>query len=244
MSLLNDGARLGPHTAVIVQARMASTRLPGKVLLPMADGTPVLKRVVDRVREAYVYRVIVATSMDEADRPIWEACVEWGVDVFTWPNVDDVLGRFAAVLRVHPEIERIVRITADCPFVDPAVIMAVLKEHHIGRADYTSNVHERTYPDGFDVEVFSPRLLNWLDAHLEDDDPRREHVIAASYKDAFWASVRHVRRPGTCRNLSKWRFTLDTRADYFKLGYLDSLFDRPVYLDDVVKAVELGLVTA
>lgn len=216
----------------IVQARMGSTRLPGKALLPLCDGIPVLKMVTDRVSLAGVDRVVVAAPDVLESYAILELCEAWGIDAVLWPHEDDVLGRFAAVERIFPA-KHIVRITADCPLIDPTVIDRVIAAAHTG-ADYASNVLPRTFPDGYDVEVISAKLLRWLDRRVSLDDPRREHVVGQLIGECPWAAVRTVRYP---QDLSHWRFTLDTWEDYWKIGWTFQQVGRLGSLHSVIDAV-------
>lgn len=226
-------------TLAIVQARMGSDRLPGKVLMPLCDGIPVLKMVVDRVSLAGVSQVIVAAPDTDGNEAILDLCEQWGISAMLWPHEDDVLGRFAAVERVVPA-RYIVRITADCPLVDYTVIDRVIAAALTG-ADYASNVQPRTFPDGYDVEVFSGKLLRWLDRHVSPDDPRREHVVGPLVRECPWAAVRTVRHS---QDLSHWRFTLDTWEDYWKLGWTFQQVGRLGLLPAVIDAVTVRKVPA
>ncbi|MBU0671656.1 MAG: NTP transferase domain-containing protein [Candidatus Margulisbacteria bacterium] len=124
----------------IIQARMGATRLPGKVLLDL-EGKLVLERVIDRVKAAkLVDEVMVATTSNEKDKPIVAFCNKIGIKVFAGSE-DDVLDRYyQAALEVKPD--HVVRITADCPLMDPNVIDAVIKRHLDKTADYTANIIE------------------------------------------------------------------------------------------------------
>lgn len=227
------------NVLAIVQARMGSHRLPGKVLLPLCDGIPVLKLVVDRVSLAGVDRVVVAAPDTAGNEAILDLCQAWGIDAVLWPNEDDVLGRFAAVERLFPA-KYVVRITADCPLVDPMVIDKVLAAARTG-ADYASNVRPRTFPDGYDVEVFSARLLRWLDRRITPEDQRREHVVGPVVHECPWAAVRTVRH---VQDLSRWRFTLDTWDDYWKLGWTFQHVGRLGSLESVIDLVTAKKVPA
>ena len=155
----------------IVQARMASSRLPSKVLLDIA-GKPMLERVVSRARCARsVDQVIVATSTADADTPIFEYCTAHRIDCFRGDELD-VLDRFYRAAG-EAEADVVVRVTADCPLLDPAAVDAAVHRFREG-FDYVSTRHP-PYPDGTDVEVFSMAMLEqtWRDATSPSD---REHV--------------------------------------------------------------------
>ncbi len=136
----------------ILQARMGSTRLPGKVLKPIL-GEPMLARQIERIRRAAtIDRLVVATSTDRSDDPVAALCAQLGVDCFRG-SLADVLDRFCkAAERYRPE--QVVRLTGDCPLIDPGVIDAVVRFHLAGGYDYSSNTIHPTFPDGLDVEIF------------------------------------------------------------------------------------------
>lgn len=160
-------------TVAIVQARMGSTRLPGKVLLDVA-GRPLLGRVVSRLRAARgIDQVLVATSTSPADDAVAEFCLKEKVDCFRGSEAD-VLDRFYQAAQKFGATV-VVRVTADCPLLDPEVVDKVVSVFEEGGLDYVSNTLRYTYPDGLDVEVFSFKALEaaWQD----DRQPAgREHV--------------------------------------------------------------------
>ena len=195
----------------IIQARMSSSRLPGKVLLDLA-GRPVLHHVYNRVRAAgLIDRVMVATSDRPANEPLVRFCATQAIGCFAGSE-DDVLDRFfqAAVSAGAGEGDGIVRITADCPLSDPVVIDAVVKRYMESGADYASNVQPPSFPDGLDVEVFRFTALKraWQEAGLKSE---REHVTPyiRNHPELFrHENVSH----GT--DFSDLRWTLDEAADY------------------------------
>ncbi len=163
------------RTAVIIQARMSSTRLPGKVLMPVM-GKPLLGHMVERVRPATsVDELVVATSTEASDDPIARWCGDHGVKVVRG-SLSDVLARYYfGVLSLHPVPQTIVRLTADCPLHHHAVVDFAVKEFHRRKVDYFSNSYPPDFEDGFDVEVFSfPALeVAYRGASATDE---REHV--------------------------------------------------------------------
>ena len=157
----------------IVQARMGSTRFPGKVLEEIA-GHPMIWQVVNRVRMARtVDNVTVATSTESSDRAVADFCAKEGIPCFRGSETD-VLDRFYQAAKVF-KADAIVRITADCPLVDPQVVDKVVSTYLQDGYDYVTNTMRYTYPDGLDVEVFSFSALeaSWQEAHLPAE---REHV--------------------------------------------------------------------
>ena len=212
-----------PRVVAIVQARMASTRLPGKVLADL-DGAPMLARVIQRLQKCEsVDRIVVATTRDEADDPICDVATQ---NVVSWHRQDgdsnDVLGRYVTAARCHGA-EVVIRVTADCPLIDPGVVsrtVTALLEHRY--VDYASNVLERTYPDGLDVEVFWLDTLLRLDRHcvLPED---REHVtryLLRSHRQ--WFTTHSITGPYLH---GEWRWTVDTASDLEYVRQLYRTFD-------------------
>jgi spore coat polysaccharide biosynthesis protein SpsF (cytidylyltransferase family) len=161
-------------TGIIIQARMGSKRLPGKVLMPLA-GKPVLERVIERAKLVpFVDTIVVAFPAADESIPIYQLCNSLGVACASGSE-EDVLGRYFDAATMYG-IDTIIRITGDSPFVDPVVageVLALLKAENL---DYCSNVFpKRTYPKGFDVEAFSYECLEA--AHIKAKAPHyREHV--------------------------------------------------------------------
>ena len=213
-------------TVVLIQARWRSSRLPGKVLLPLAEK-PALAHVISRCRAAAgVARVVVATTTEEADDVVAEKAVAWGADVFRGSE-DDVLGRMAAAAGAHPA-DRYIRVTADCPLLDPAIIADVVAAHVAGGHDFTYNDVPCGFPRGYDVEVITPALLSWLAARCRDA-ASREHVTVYLFDHPGDFNVRVVEgRPGA--DYSTLRLVLDEAADYELLGRIfDRLGNRPLF---------------
>src|SRR5271168_4885522 len=162
----------GPVVAII-QARMGSSRLPGKSLAEI-EKRPMLWHVIQRVKQAtLVDRVAVATSVSQADDAIEKMCQENGVPCYRGSE-HDVLDRFYAAARAE-KASQVVRITADCPLIDPEVVDRVVRRFQRGDLDYASNAMVRSYPDGLDTEICSFSALEraWHEAHKPSE---REHV--------------------------------------------------------------------
>ena len=166
----------------LVQARMGSTRLPGKSLADIG-GHPMLWHVVNRVRKSRLAeKTILATSTNPADDPIVGFCSEECIDCFRGSE-NDVLDRFYQAAKKN-SAETVVRVTADCPLVDPTIVDRVIVEFQRGSVDYASNTIRYTYPDGLDVEVFSFAALEqaWRQATMPSE---REHVTPYLRKGKF-----------------------------------------------------------
>lgn len=211
-------------TVAIIQARMGSTRLPGKTLRPLA-GEPMLARVVNRTRRARrIEKVVVATTESARDEPIVTFCRERG-----WPcfrgSEEDVLDRYHAAAVAHGA-DPIVRITSDCPLIDSALVDGVLAAYAEGGCDYASNSLEpRTYPRGLDTEVVARSALDA--AWREDRDPRwREHVTPFIYRhpERF-----RLRRIANDQDLSFHRWTVDTEEDYALVSRIYDALDGEAF---------------
>lgn len=193
----------------IIQARMQSTRLPKKVLLPLA-GKTILENVVDRVRQAKtIGQVIVATSTEGADNAIAELCEEKGIQYFRGSH-EDVLDRFYQTAKQF-RAEHICRITADCPLIDPVVIDEAVEAYKKGGYDYVSNSHPiATYPDGFDTWIFSFAALekSWQEAKLPSE---REHVTSYIWNHPEIFKNFNIKNKN---DLSEYRLTIDEERDY------------------------------
>lgn len=195
-------------TIIIVQARMTSTRLPGKVLLPLA-GEPMLVRLLERLRRVQrADGIVIATTTNVTDDPIAAMCAQQGVPCHRGSELD-VLSRYADAARLHAA-DVVVRITSDCPLIDPALIDQLIAVYEEGDSDYVSNMLPPTWPYGMAVEVFSATAL--AQAHAEaTQDAEREHVTPFIYWHPQRYRLRNVASPVA---LSHHRWTVDTPEDY------------------------------
>ena len=192
---------------VIVQARMGSSRLPGKVLRPLA-GRPMLALMLERLAGVQSGPVVVATSDRDLDTPIATLTHELGVPCIRGSETD-VLGRLSLAAHIH-RADHIVRLTADCPLTDPHLVDEVVATHLAAQADYTSNTLLRTFPDGLDVEVMRTSALADAAAHAHDA-AEREHVTPFIYRDP--ARFRLAAHLGP-QDLEDERWTVDTADDF------------------------------
>jgi spore coat polysaccharide biosynthesis protein SpsF (cytidylyltransferase family) len=202
-------------TLVVVQARMGSTRLPGKVLADLA-GRPLLGFLLDRLA-GLPWERVVATSDLGRDDPVAAAAAEVDVPVVRGPE-QDVLARFALALDTHaPDV--VVRLTADCPLTDPELVRRAIELQNATGADYVSNTVVRTFPDGLDVEVVRASAL--AQAAAEATDPfDREHVTPFVYRHPDRFSHEVLRNDV---DLSAERWTVDTAED---LEFVRSVVDQ------------------
>ena len=224
----------------IIQARMGSSRLPGKVLRPLA-GRPMLGRIVDRVRACpAIARVVVATSDRDGDDPIRRFCETSQIDCFAGSELDvlDRVYRAAVMYAGDP----LIRITADCPLVDPALLtrlVALFAEggyDHVGVATGAGALFlgQGRYPDGLDAECFSVAALERA-AREATSAPDREHVTPYIWRQKDLFRCGQLTSPV---DYSQLRWTVDNEADFDLIARIYSALDAPgrVFgMDDVLR---------
>lgn len=200
----------------IIQARTSSTRLPRKILLDIA-GKPMLWHVISRAQRADTGPVVVATSDDTSDDPVVAWCHSSGFPCFRG-SLGDLIDRYTCAAR-EQKADAVVRLTGDCPLLDPAVVRRVVDLYRSGSYDYVSNVHPPTFPDGLDTEAFSMASLER--AHHEARLPsEREHIAPyfEKHPDLFrLGNLAHT------ENLSHLRWTVDEPRD---LAFVRAVFTR------------------
>ena len=206
----------------IVQARMGSTRLPGKVLKDLGGDT-ILARVVHRLRRArLINEIVIATTTSPADDSIVRECERLAVKCFRGSE-QDVLDRYYQAAKVL-SAEAVVRITSDCPLIDPELVDATVRTFLEKKADYANNVSPRTFPRGLDVEVLTFAGLEraWREAVKPHE---REHVTPYFYEHPELFHLTSIQGES---DYSAYRWTLDTsedleliRAIYSRLGNRD-----------------------
>ena len=219
----------------ILQARMTSSRLPGKVLEPI-EGIPMIGRQIERVRRAQsIDGLVVATSVDASDDPLVEYVESLEVPVVRG-SLDDVLGRFIDVIDLyHPVV--VVRLTADCPLTSPRVIDTVIQHFDPEHVDYVSNTLQPTFPDGVDVEVVRADALRWVFENSADAH-EHEHVTLGVYRRAD--RFRCVNVAGAT-DLSALRWTVDLPEDlaFVRAVYAELLPVNPEFdVDDILGLLE------
>lgn len=203
---------------IIVQARMTSTRLPGKVLMDIA-GQPMLAQQLRRLKQcALVDDIVVATTTHVTDDPVAELAHQEQVGCFRGSD-QDVLARYVGAAR-EAKADVVIRVTADCPLIDPQVTDRVITEltGHAMECDYASNVLRRTYPRGLDVEAFFWDTLLRID-RLARSDVAREHVTIvprSEHPELFLC-----RTVEDNQNNADLRWTVDTATD---LEYVRQLY--------------------
>ena len=217
---------------------MSSTRLPGKVLRPLA-GAPMILRQIERLRRCVsIDRLVVATSDDRTDDVLADVLECAGVEVFRG-SLEDVLARYAGALRAKGPADHVLRLTGDCPLLDWRVVDAVTSRHLETGADYTANTWgRRTFPKGLDADIVKSEIL--LEADAEASDPyEREHVLPFIYRRPERYRLQGYEQ---AQDEGELRWTVDLPEDHdFVSAVYDGLFPGdPAFSSDEVRRFLMG----
>lgn len=228
------------NIVIIVQARMNSTRLPGKVMLPVL-GKSMLIRQIERIRGSHHFTsVVVATTQETSDDLIAKLCYNEGIECFRGDEKDVLDRHYQAGLHYNADV--IVKIPSDCPLIDPKIIDKVIKfyKDHSNEYDFVSNLHPATYPDGNDVEVIPMRVLEYTHKNAKKSY-EREHTTPFIWDNPELFNI------GNCAwelgyNFSmSHRWTLDYPEDYHFISevYKKLYTNNPMFgLYDILSLVE------
>lgn len=192
----------------LLQARVSSRRLPRKVLLPILDR-PMILRQIERIRRSEgIDRLMVVTSTEPSDDPLCELCAREGLEYFRG-SLDDVLDRFFQAAKVV-QPQYVVRLTGDCPLIDPSLIDRLIGYAVDSGLDYASTALRPTFPDGLDAEIIRYSTLEavWQQATLRSE---REHVTPYIYKNPEKFKIGSIESE---IDLSELRWTVDQQVDY------------------------------
>lgn len=224
-----------PRVVAIIQARMGSTRLPGKTMMDLA-GAPLLDRLLRQLAGATsLDEVVIATSVDPADDAIAQFATARGVRVIRGPE-QDVLSRYVlAADAVDADV--VVRLTADCPLHSPDTVDEVVQAFLEARVDYACNTNPYTRPDGQDVEVFSRDLLGRASAAAESD-PDREHVTPWMRRNADAVRLDVLHRPPH-KPLLRWSVDYPDDLEFARSVWsrLDRRGPGPFNFEEIMSAV-------
>jgi len=217
----------------IVQARIGSTRLPNKVMLPI-EGKPMIELLLARLKQSkQIDQIIVATSKSPQNLPLVQLVNKLGYDVYEGSE-DDVLDRYFQAAKLF-QADAVVRITGDCPLIDSGIVDNVISEFNNG-VDYVSNVSPPTYPDGLDVEVFSYNALKiaWENAINHSD---REHVTPFIRNSDIFKN----QNVSNSNNYSMERWTVDEPEDYEVIKSIFKHFSPKIDFswDEVIQLKEI-----
>jgi spore coat polysaccharide biosynthesis protein SpsF len=218
---------------IVVQGRMGSRRLPGKVLMRIGKNT-LLQQLIEGCRQVEdVQGLCVATSDDPSDDPISRHCAELQVDCHRGP-LDDVAARFIAAATAR-QLDAVVRISADSPLIHPRLVERLIRCYRETEScDLATNVLRRTYPSGMSVEVVCTQTL--VRAHPMMDAVEREHVTPFFYAHADRYRIASVERE---RPLVGGKFSVDTSDDFGRISALVERLDKPYWEYGIEQLAEM-----
>lgn len=192
----------------IIQARMGSTRLPGKVMKKVL-GKSLIKYQIERVhRSEYIDEIVIATTTKEKDLPIIQFCNQHSIPYYRGSE-ENVLSRYYEAAKLF-NADIIVRLTSDCPIIDPQIMDQVIQYYLENNYDYVSNTLVRTYPRGMDTEVFSFDVLEKVYLEAKESN-HKEHVTSYIYQHP---EIFHLGCVTNDVDYSHHRWTVDTEEDY------------------------------
>lgn len=228
------------NVVAIIQARMASSRLPGKGLKEIV-GRPMLWHIINRVEKSkYINKIIVATTKDKKDDQIEEFAIKYNIGIYRGSE-NDIVDRFYNAAKNY-NVDIIVRIWGDCPLIDPAIIDKTMKEFLSNQADYANNFYPPTFPFGMNVEVYTFKTLEkiWKDTN---DRFYREYPFEYIYENQISLKTIFVKND---IDLSHIHWTVDYIEDfivvtkiYKKLYKKNKVFHMADILNVIKKNSEL-----
>ena len=215
----------------IIQARMGSTRLPGKVLKKLDENNSVLYYVLNQVKHSkLIDKIVIATTTLDEDDVIANYCEEMNVACFRGDS-QDVLDRYYKCAK-HFSFPNIVRITSDAPLIDPTIIDQVIEKFSNSKYDYVGNTQPRTFPQGTETEVFSFSALEkiWCKSTLPSE---REHVTPYFYTHSKDFQIFNVKNS---KNISNLRWCVDKKNDLDLVRFLvQGIESRPILTKDILQ---------
>jgi len=195
--------------AAIIQARMTSIRLPGKVLINI-EGKPMLWHIINRLRFSKKLDDIILAIPDTKKNNVLEEFAGKNNIKYFRGSEEDVLSRYYKAAKKF-KVDVIVRITADCPLIDPRIVDLVIQKHLNSSADYTSNILQRTFPRGLDAEIFNLNVLK-KSYNEAKENYRREHVTPYIYENQNIFKLQNIKAEGKFKR-PDLRLTVDTKED-------------------------------
>jgi spore coat polysaccharide biosynthesis protein SpsF len=217
------------NISAIIQARIGSTRLPGKVLMKLNEDT-VLSLLLKQLKHSkFLTEKIIATTNNPKDDIIEKFAISNNIKLFRGDS-DNVLDRYYQCAK-NFSLTHIVRITADNPLIDPEIIDQAIKKYSTFNYDYLTNSIDRTFPNGTEVEIFSFDALEiaWKYAKKKSE---REHVTPYFYNNPKKFKIHHFKQE---KNQSKFRYTIDRKEDYaLVVEILSRIKKRPLRTSDII----------
>lgn len=219
------------NVGIIAQARMGSTRLPGKVMMLVNENDSVIVSVIKQLKHSKLAeKIVIATTTLKEDDKIEETAHKNGVDCFRG-SVEDCLDRYYQC-SVKYSFSTIVRVTCDNPFIDPTIIDHAIEEFNSGHWDYISNCNPRTFPQGTEVEIFSVDSLKrvWREAQKSSE---REHVTPYFYNNPDKFKIYNITHS---ENLSHLRWSVDRIEDLKMVQIIASKIKKsPILMKDILE---------
>ena len=214
----------------IIQARMGSNRLPGKVMKFLDEKNPSLYYTISQIKNVKnIKRIVIATTKLDEDDVIYDFTKKMNVGCFRG-SADDVLDRYYQCAKQN-KLDKIIRITADCPLIDPQLVDNIIEDFNKNEFDYVQNLEPRTFPDGMDVEIFTFNSLEkaWQDAVLPSE---REHVTSYFRNNENKFRIKNI---VSKKDLSHFRLTLDYNEDLKLLRtIIKKISKRPILISDIL----------
>jgi len=224
------------NIVTVIQSRMGSTRLPGKVMMPLADK-PLLYRMYERVASSELSgETIVAATKEKTDIPIIQLCKENNIHYYRGHSTDLLERHYQAAKKLNADV--LVKLPSDCPLIDPSVIDKVIKYYldNKNNYDFVSNLHPPSYPDGNDVEVITIKALE--DARQNAKIPlEREHTTPYFWENPDKFRIGNVTWETGLDFSMTHRFTIDYKEDYdfIKAVYNELYSENKIFtLDDIL----------
>ena len=214
----------------IIQARVGSKRLPGKILKKLDKKYNVLEYVINQLKfSKKIDKIIIATTLSKHDEVIVDFAKKHNYEYFRGSE-NDVLDRFYQCAKKF-NLDTIVRITSDCPLIDPNIVDQVIEKFTLTNNDYVTNIFPRTFPKGLDIEIFDFIVLThmWKNATLPSE---REHVTQFVFNNKKFKIGNFENK----QNLGNLRWTIDYEKDYeFLCKIIQKIEKRPILMNDVLK---------
>ena len=228
MKILNENNN--SLTDCILQARMGSTRLPGKVLLSIDESHKIIEFLINQLNQARINRLIIAIPDNKENDVLEEYLEKLNVICFRGDE-SDVLDRYYQCAKRF-SLKHIIRLTGDNPLIDPEVVNLAIKKYHVSECDYLTNSINRTFPYGTEVEIFS---FNSLENAWENTSKKseREHVTPYFYNNPNKFNIRHLTQSV---NNSKFRYTVDQEEDFLLVKQIvKKIKNRPIVTKDIIE---------
>ena len=217
----------------IIQARVGSKRFPKKILKNLDKKYNVLEYVINQLKSSKkIDKIIIATTLSRQDEVIVDFAKKHNYEYFRGSE-NDVLDRFYQCAKKF-NLDTIVRITSDCPLIDPNIVDQVIEKFTLTNSDYVTNTFPRTFPKGLDVEIFNFIVLAnmWKNATLPSE---REHVTQFVFNNKKF-KIENFKNE---QNLSSLRWTIDYEKDYeFLCKIIQKIVKRPILMNDVLKILD------